>query len=110
MHHQPLTIADVLGLVETGDVSARRVITDAGRVIGRALADLCNVLNPGAVVVGGELSAAGEPFTAGIREAIERRTQPVVADAVSVRTSALAYRAEVLGAIALALQAGPARR
>jgi predicted NBD/HSP70 family sugar kinase len=110
MHHQPLTIADVLGLVETGDVSARRVITDAGRVIGRALADLCNVLNPGAVVVGGELSAAGEPFTAGIREAIERRTQPVVADAVSVRTSALADRAEVLGAIALALQAGPARR
>lgn len=107
MYHEPLTIADVLRLVAAGDVSARRVVTDAGRVIGRALADLCNVLNPGALVVGGELSAAGEPFTAGIREAIDRHTQPVIARAVSIRTGALADRAEVLGAIALAIQRAP---
>jgi predicted NBD/HSP70 family sugar kinase len=104
VHRQPLTIEDVIRLASAGDVSVRRVVTDAGRVIGRALADLCNVLNPGAVIVGGELSAAGESLTQGIREAIDRHTQPVIGEAVSVRTGALQGRAEVLGAIALAVQ------
>lgn len=109
MHRETLTIADVVRLVAAGDVSARRVITDAGRAIGRALAGLCNVLNPGALVVGGELACAGGPFTTGIREAIDHHTQPVIADAVTVRTSNLGERAEVLGAIALAIQSSTHR-
>jgi predicted NBD/HSP70 family sugar kinase len=109
MHREQLTIADVVRLATTGDVSARRVVTDAGRAIGRTLADLCNVLNPGALIIGGELAAAGAPFTAGIREAIDHHTQPVIADAVAIRTSALGERAEVLGAIALAVQTSSQR-
>jgi predicted NBD/HSP70 family sugar kinase len=109
VHREPLTIADVVRLASTGDVSARRVVTDAGRAIGRTLADLCNVLNPGALVIGGELAAAGAPFTAGIREAIDHHTQPVIADAVAIRTSALGERAEVLGAIALAVETSSRR-
>ncbi len=105
MHREPLTISDVLQLVAAGDVSARRVVIDAGRAIGRPLADLCNLLNPGMLVVGGELAAAGKSFTAGIREAIDRHTQLSIADAVTIRTSVLADRADVLGAIALAIQA-----
>src|SRR5262249_50824633 len=85
MHREPLTIDDVLELVVAGDVSARRVITDAGRAIGRALADLCNLLNPGMLVVGGELAGSGNAFTSGIREAIDRYTQPAIAEAVAIR-------------------------
>lgn len=103
-HHEPLTLDRVIQLVATGDVGARRVVTDAGRVIGRALADLCNVLNPDAVIIGGELAAAGTALTAGIREAINHYTQPATAAAVTVRTTTLGDRGEVLGAIALAIQ------
>ena len=53
----------------------------------------------------GELSAAGTALTLGIREAIDRNSQRVIADAVTITTSALKERAEVLGAIALAIQA-----
>ncbi len=109
MHREPLTITDVVRLVAAGDVSARRVVIDAGRAIGRALADLCNLLNPGMLVVGGELAAAGNSFTAGIREAIEHYTQPAIAEAVAIRTSALTDRADVLGAITLAIQTSPQR-
>ena len=109
MHREPLTITHVIRLIAAGDVSARRVVTDAGRAIGRALADLCNVLNPGALIIGGELAATGTPFTAGIREAIDHHTQPAIADAVTISTSTLAARAEVLGAIALAIQNSPER-
>jgi predicted NBD/HSP70 family sugar kinase len=104
MHQRRLTITDVVALVADGDVSARRVVTDAGRAIGRSLADLCNVLNPAALIIGGELSAAGTALTTGIREAIERNAQPIIAEAVRITTSALNERAEVLGAIALAIQ------
>ena len=47
----------VLGLVAEGDVEAVRVVRNTGRVLGRALASLCNVLNPEAIVIGGVLSA-----------------------------------------------------
>ena len=54
----------------------------------------------------GEVSAAGTALTLGIREAIDRNSQRVmIADAVTITTSALKERAEVLGAIALAIQA-----
>jgi predicted NBD/HSP70 family sugar kinase len=38
---------------------AVRVLTEAGRILGRALADLCNCLNPEAVILGGEIGTAG---------------------------------------------------
>ena len=95
-----LTTADVIDLVQCGDLGARRVVSDAGRSIGRVLADLCNVINPAAVIIGGELSCAGESLLSGIRYSIERYAQPGVA-AVKLVIGALGARAEVLGAIAL---------
>ena len=73
----------------------------AGREIGRALADLCDLVNPQAVVVGGDLAAAGEPFLGAIREAVDRRILPATAPATDVRVGVLGERAEVLGALAL---------
>jgi len=98
-----LTVRDALELAAEGDLGVRRAINDAGHAVGRALADLCNCLNPAAIVVGGELGAAGEPLLAGIREAVDRYAQPHAAQAVEVRPSALGDRAEVLGALALVI-------
>ena len=54
--HGPLTVRQLLQLAQEGDAGCQRVIADAGRVVGRAVADLCNYLNPELVVVGGELA------------------------------------------------------
>ena len=43
-----------------GHAASRRAIADAGTTIGRAVATLCNLLNPQRVVVGGDPAAAGE--------------------------------------------------
>ncbi|MFB9834240.1 ROK family transcriptional regulator [Actinoallomurus acaciae] len=115
MHAHPLTIADVVRLLDAGDSGAVRVVGDAGRTIGRSLADMCNVLNPEVVIVGGELSRPDGALTDGIREVIARYAQPGVARAMTVTTGTLENRAELLGAIALAVQragspAAPARR
>ena len=93
----------IVGLVATGDLRATRVVNDAGRAIGRVLADLCNALNPEAIVVGGELSEAGEPLLGGIREAVDRYALPGAAQVVEVLHGELGERAAVLGALTLVI-------
>jgi predicted NBD/HSP70 family sugar kinase len=85
------------------DPAAARVVGAAGRTLGRVLADICNVLNPEAIIVGGELSLAGEPLLAGIRESLGRYAQPEAAQKVRIEVAALGLRAELMGAVATAL-------
>jgi len=81
--------------------AARRVVVEAGRTLGRALADVANLLDPQRIVLGGELAAAGEPLAEGVRESIGRYAQPAVAK-VPVVLGALGERAQVTGATVLA--------
>jgi predicted NBD/HSP70 family sugar kinase/biotin operon repressor len=98
-----VTARDVLDLVEAGDLGATRVVGDAGRAIGRVLADLCNALNPEAIIVGGQLSRAGEPLLGGIRESVDRYALPAAGQGVRVLLGELGDRAEVIGALALVI-------
>lgn len=104
-HGGDLSMRDLLEGSAAGDLGCRRVLSDAGRAIGRALADLVNLVNPARVVVGGELSTAGEPLLSGVRESIERFALPAAADAVVVTAGVLGDRAELLGALALVISA-----
>ena len=81
---------------------AVRVLAEAGRILGRTLADLCNCLNPEAVILGGEIGVAGQPLVAGVRESIDRYAQPATAEAVQVLAAGLGARSELMGAVALA--------
>ena len=102
-HGPELTLQGLVELVAQGDFGVRRIVGEAGRAVGRVLSDLCNLVNPEAIIVGGDLSAAGEPLLAGIREAIDRHALPGAAEAVDVRAATLGERAEVLGALALVI-------
>lgn len=103
MHGETLSVPEMLGLVRSGDLGARRVLNDAGRAVGRAVADLANHLNPDVVVVGGVLSAAGDVLLEGIREAVDRYALPAAASALEIRPAELGERAELLGALALVI-------
>jgi predicted NBD/HSP70 family sugar kinase len=101
-YDEPLDAARVLALEEEGDPGVRRVLGDAGRTAGRALADLCNSLNPELVVVGGAFGSSPSLLD-GVRAAVDRYAQPDTAAAVTVRPSELGDDAELRGAIALAV-------
>jgi predicted NBD/HSP70 family sugar kinase len=77
-------------------------------LIGRVLADMVNNLNPQIVVLGGELSMAGDPLLDGVRESIDRFAQPGIARDLRVLAGELGERAQLLGAAALALDASKA--
>jgi predicted NBD/HSP70 family sugar kinase len=102
-HGKEIDMRGLIELIGANDPGARRVVNDAGREVGRVLASVCNVLNPEAVIVGGDMSVVGEPFFAGIREAIDRNALLGTAHAVEVRGGALGERAGVLGALALVI-------
>jgi len=93
----------IVRLARDGDLGCRRVIADAGRAIGKAAATLVNVLNPELLIVGGDLSDAGELLLDGVRESLERSALPTAVQAADVVAGSLGDRAEVLGAIALVL-------
>jgi predicted NBD/HSP70 family sugar kinase len=98
-----LVMSDIPQLLLEGDLVATRVIGDAGRTLGRVLAGFCNLLNPEAVIIQGELSAPDGPLLAGVREALDRYALPVIAQAVRVEAGLLGSRAEMLGAVALVM-------
>lgn len=101
-YDEPLSTERVLELEQENDAGVRRVLNDAGRVVGRALADLSNSLNPEVVVVGGSLGAS-DGLREGIRAAIDRYAQPDTASAVRVVAAELGPRAELVGALTLAV-------
>jgi glucokinase-like ROK family protein len=102
-HGTNLAIEDVIGLARGGDPGCRRVIADAGQHIGRAVAMLCNLLNPARIIVGGDLSAAGDLLLDPMRGALRRYAIPSAAEDAEVTTGLLGEQAEVCGAIALAI-------
>jgi predicted NBD/HSP70 family sugar kinase len=103
VHGEELGLAGLVALAAEGDPGTLRVLNDAGRSVGQALGDLCNSLNPAAIIVGGDLSAAGPSLLDGIRESVDRHAQPGAAEAVNVMRGVLGDRAEVLGALALVI-------
>jgi predicted NBD/HSP70 family sugar kinase len=99
---EPLSIVQVLALDDGGDAGVRRVLSDAGRIIGRAVADLANSLNPELVVVGGTVGRSPS-LVEGLRASIDRYAQPDTAAALEVVPGALEDRSELVGAVALAI-------
>jgi len=102
--HPDLTgVPDMVQRALKGDLGVQRVISDAGRAVGMAVANLCNVLNPDRIVVGGDIAEAGEIFLSPLREAVARFSVPrTVSDDLIVRAG-LGTRSELVGAIDLAV-------
>ena len=98
------SLADVIERALAGDVRCRRAISDAGREIGVAVAGLCNLINPERVIIGGLLSRAGNVLLQPLRESIRRHAVQAAAETVEVRQASFVERAELLGALALALR------
>jgi predicted NBD/HSP70 family sugar kinase len=93
----------LLELCAGGDAAAQRLIGDAGRAIGVAVANLCNTLNPECVIVGGDLSAAGEVLLDPLREVVRRNAIPSAVEHLEIVRGILGERAEMLGALALVI-------
>lgn len=115
-HGPDLTIADVVAAAAAGDAGCARVIGDTGRLLGTSVATLCNLINPELVVVGGEISRAGELLLDPLREVVSRHGVRSSVRDLRIEPARLGIEAHVVGAVVVALQhaelpvgAGPGR-
>lgn len=103
-HHGHLTLRGLVDRAAAGDPGCSRVVADAGAAIGTVVAGTCLALDPGLVVVGGELAETGELFIGPLRQALHQRTLKTMLGPVDVVRGQLGARAEPMGALVHAIQ------
>jgi glucokinase-like ROK family protein len=86
-----------------GDSLAVQLYADAGRLIGLAVANVINLLNPGRVIIGGGVSEAGELILASLRDTACQRSMRAAVGATDIVQAILGHRSSALGAVALVL-------
>jgi predicted NBD/HSP70 family sugar kinase len=102
LYADELDLDGLLGLDARGETAVRRVLTDAGHTVGQVLAGLCTTLNPSMIVVGGALGTSTTLVEA-IRAGVDRYAHPEAAASVAVVPGHFGGRAEIMGALALAI-------
>jgi glucokinase-like ROK family protein len=100
----PIDARAVVGVANEGDEVARRILAGVGEHLGRGIAYLLNILNPGLVVVGGAVSGAGDVLFEPLRRSLAAHA--LDATQVAVVPSTLGDRAELIGAVRLAAASG----
>ncbi|MFF9085302.1 ROK family protein [Streptomyces sp. NPDC014991] len=94
--------SDVRDLLAAGHPEAAALAREAGRRVGDVLATVVTLLNPGVLMIAGDL--AGTPFVTGVRELLYQRALPRSTARLEVVTSRLGERAGLLGAGALVVE------
>ncbi|MFJ8794628.1 ROK family protein [Streptomyces sp. NPDC102462] len=94
--------SDVRGLLAAGHPEATALAREAGRRVGDVLATVVTLLNPGVLMIAGDL--AGTPFLTGVRELLYQRALPRSTAHLEVVTSRLGERAGLIGAGALVVE------
>ena len=71
-----LEIEQIIESAQSGNEVCVQVIDKAGKYLGIGIANLVNLFNPGLVVIGGELTAAGKLFLDPMQASIRERSIP----------------------------------
>ena len=95
---------DVVRLVKAGEPLAIQAVRDAGRYLGEVLAECINFFNPGAIVIGGDISEAHQQLLAGVREVAFGRSLPMATRDLRMGCTQLGDRAGVIGAAIMVIE------
>jgi predicted NBD/HSP70 family sugar kinase len=87
-----------------GDRFAIELLSEAGYNIGRGIAILIHLLNPGIVVLSGRGALAGKIWQAPIQQALNEHCIPRLAINTEICISTLGYEAELIGSAALVME------
>ncbi|MFD1936374.1 MULTISPECIES: ROK family transcriptional regulator [Nonomuraea] len=95
---------DVVRLVQAGDPEAIARTQEAGRTLGLVLATAVSLLNPGVLVLAGDMAETREHYLTGIRESVYRRSLPYTTRNLEIVTSVLGARAGIIGTAVMVIE------
>ena len=96
-------VRDVVARAVAGDAEAKQLLRESGRRLGDVLAVAINLLNPQAVVIGGDMAAAFDVYAAGVRESVYARASALATRDLQMLPATFGDRAGVVGCAAMAL-------
>jgi predicted NBD/HSP70 family sugar kinase len=99
-----LTVEQVVQEGLRGNEVCQAVIQNAGRSLGVAVANLLNLVNPGLVILGGDLVQAGDLLFSTVEESIRERALPIRAIHAPVVASQLGENAIAMGSATIVIQ------
>ncbi len=86
-----------------GELAARGALADAGRLVGRALANVGKLIAPHVMVLGGDLGLPGSPVLESVNASLEVTSLRAVSPAVEIRAAEIGEDAVLLGGVAALL-------
>lgn len=93
---------ELLDRLNAGHPEATALARDAGRLVGEVLATMVCVLNPGVLVIAGDLAVTH--FVTGVRESLYQRALPRATRHLEVTTGSLGNHAGIIGAHAMVVE------
>jgi predicted NBD/HSP70 family sugar kinase len=96
--------SDVVALTLAGEVAAVQLVRRSGRLLGEVLSAAVNLLNPGVIVLGGDLALTEHHLMAGLREGVYGRSTPLATRDLRIASSDLGQNVGVVGAAVLVLE------
>ena len=101
---QRITLETVFEAVKEGDKLAIETVQKAGERLGIRIAFLINLLNPGAVVIGGGVEAAGPILIEAVKKMVRLYAFEEMANAVKIVPARLGEDSVALGAASLVIR------
>jgi glucokinase len=105
MKSYPPSCDDIFECARKGDEVARIVVERATHVLGSAIAGLVHVLDPEIVILGGQITQAGDFLFRTVQQEIGWRTRNLIRREVPTVKAQVADPSGVVGAAALAIEA-----
>lgn len=99
-----LSTVTIFERAKSGEPEAIKTIEDTTIYLGTALANIANIFNPAAIVIGGGVSAAGQPFIEKIDKEMRKRAMDPSVKNLKVVQAKLGNQAGMIGAIRLAAE------
>ena len=92
-----ISLEDILKAVDEEDVLAIDSMGRVGEILGRGIAGIINIFNPGQVIIGGRLIVGGDYLMFPIRTAVNKYSLNRVSSDTSIRFSKLGRKAASVG-------------
>lgn len=92
-----ITLEDILMAIGKEDVLTIECLEHMGNILGRSMAGLINIFNPGLVIIGGQLITGGDYLMLSIKSAINRYSMARVASDTRLTMSTLGRKAAAIG-------------
>ena len=97
-----INLGDIINAVNNEDILSIEIIEEVGDKIGKYIAGLINIFNPGMLVIGGSLAATGDYIALPVKSAIRKYSLNLVNKDSRIVISKLKEKAGVIGACMLA--------